>query len=90
MNPSNININPFDYPEVECSSCKNKTFVPAIMFRQIPGVMVGRGDQKTVDFPLKVFICSKCGALSPTDQEILTEKEKTDKQEKPKSNLIID
>lgn len=90
-------INPFDFPTVKCSSCGNETFVPAMMFRRIPGVVVGRADQNTVDFPLKVFICSKCGALSPADKELIeaaengqSDNESEVKTEKPKSKLIIE
>lgn len=83
-----ISINPFEYPTMRCKSCGNDTFIPAMMFRQVPGMLVGQADAKTVDVPIKVFICAKCHELSPTDKELIDEA--TKEQQKPKSNLIIE
>lgn len=83
-----ISLNPFEYPAMKCSSCGNTTFVPAMMFREVPGMLVGQADAKTVDVPIKVFICAKCHELSPTDKEMIDAASK--EQQKPKSNLIIE
>ena len=78
-------INPFEYPTVKCS-CGNETFVPAVMFKSIPGAVVGEAGQ-SVDLPLKVFICSKCGKLCPKDQEMMTSEE-TETKKETKSSII--
>lgn len=64
----------FDYPSVVCT-CGNEYFVPAVMFRQVPGLALGAPEQ-TVNIPVKVFVCSKCGTLSPIDEKMF-EKEKS-------------
>lgn len=82
------NINPLDYPTETCS-CGNSVFVPGVIFKKVPGILVGQGSE-TVQLPLKVFCCSKCGELSPYDKEILEEHEKVKEQVEPKkTNLII-
>ena len=67
-----VNVNPLDYPSVVCLECGCQTFVPAMIFKRIPGIVLGTGSGEELA-PIKVFICSKCGALSPKDREILEE-----------------
>lgn len=91
MNPTGFNpkVNPLDYPMVECTNCGNHVFVPGIIFYSVPGLELGAGGE-TVDVPVKVFVCSKCGELSPQDQEIIRKhKEVKDSINTTKSNLII-
>lgn len=76
-------VNPLDYPSDKCSKCGNEVFVPGVIFKTIPGVIVGNG-KDDVQVPLKVFVCSKCGELSDYDKKILNAKE-----EKKSTNLII-
>lgn len=88
---SPISINPFEYPAEKCSVCGCETFVPAMMFRKVPGMLVGQADSKTVSVPMKVFVCSKCGELSPSDKELIEEISKKEQtKQTPKSNLIIE
>lgn len=77
-------VDVLDYPAVKCDACQNETFVPAVMFRSVPGIMLGTSEQ-TVNVPIKVFVCSKCGELSPLDKQMLEE----EKNSKQNSNLII-
>jgi hypothetical protein len=76
-------INPFKYPSEKCS-CGNEIFVPGVIFKKIPGMLVGQGTED-VQAPIKVFFCSKCGELSPYDKELFAEAN----EEKPKTDLII-
>jgi hypothetical protein len=83
---SGPNINPFEYPSEVCS-CGNEVFVPGVIFKKIPGVLIGQGSE-TAQVPIKVFCCSKCGELSPYDKEMLNDIKKTNEETK-KTNLII-
>ena len=67
-----VNVNPLDYPSVLCPDCGCQTFVPAMIFKRIPGVVLGTGGREE-QMAVKVFICSKCGALSPMDRELIGE-----------------
>lgn len=80
------NVNPLNYPSESCS-CGNEVFIPGIIFKKVPGVVVGQGSEE-VQVPIKVFVCSKCGELSPIDKETL-EKNKKVQEDVKKSNLII-
>ena len=81
-------INPLDYPTEKCS-CGNEIFIPGVIFKKIPGILIGQGNED-VQFPLKIFCCSKCGELSPYDKEMLEEHDKKKKKVMPKkTNLII-
>lgn len=83
-------VNPFDYPTLKCE-CGNETFTPAVIFKQIPGILVGNAEEKTMDIPIKVFICSKCGKICPSDAKILKDEEAKAKKaaDGKKSNLIL-
>lgn len=81
-----LNINPLDYSSIKCE-CGNDTFIPAMIFREIDGALVGQAGEK-VPLPQKVFICAKCGELSPMDKQQMEKAQKAKEQIK-KSNLII-
>ena len=89
LNNNAPNVNPFDYPSEQCI-CGNEVFVPGIIFKKIPGILLGKGTDY-VQLPLKVFCCSKCGELSPYDKKILEEEEKLKDtvNNANKTNLII-
>jgi ribosomal protein S27AE len=89
MDAPEININPWEYDDVVCNKCGNNVFRGGIIFKKVPGVLLGAGDQKEVPLPMKVTFCSKCGALSPQDQEAYDRalKKKADKANS--GNLII-
>lgn len=80
------NVDPLDYPSVKCPHCGSEVFVPGVIFKEIPGVLLGQAD--TVAVPIKVFVCSKCGALSPDDEKILNEHAKV-KEAADKNKLIM-
>lgn len=91
MSPAGFNpkVNPLDYPRVECTNCGNTTFIPGINFFKVPGLELGAGGE-TVEVPIKVFVCSKCGELSPQDQETIRKHEEVKNSvNNTKSNLII-
>ena len=39
-----------------------------VMFKEIPGLVVGKTEPYF--YPMKVFVCTKCGELSPLDKQI--------------------
>ena len=83
-------VNPMDYPTAVCEKCGNSLFEPKVMFKEIPGLVVGKTEP--FYYPLKVFICTKCGELSPSDKQINAELERMSsatKTENPASDLII-
>lgn len=61
---STIRVNPLKYPSILCDQCGCETFVPAYVFKKIPGVALGYAGQD-VTTPIEVYICSKCGELMP-------------------------
>lgn len=79
------NVNPFDYKSEVCEECGNIVFQPALIFKKVPGILLGQGSEE-VSLPIKVTCCSKCGALSPHDKAFVEEQEKTQQQTQ---NIII-
>lgn len=67
-------VNPMDYPTAKCSSCGNTLFKANVMFKEIPGLVVGKTEPYF--YPMKVFVCTKCGELSPLDKQIDKELER--------------
>ena len=59
-----IHVDPLEYPSILCDKCGCETFVPAYVFKKIPGVAIGYAGQD-VTTPIEVYICSKCGELMP-------------------------
>lgn len=78
-------VNPLDYPSDKCSECGNEVYIPGIIFKNIPGIEFGQGTE-TVQVPIKVFVCSKCGELSNIDKETLNKKTNI---VEPSKNIII-
>ena len=88
-NMTSPQVNPFAYPSEVCEECGNYVFQPGLIFKVVPGILLGQGTE-SVPVPVKVACCSKCGALSPLDRKMLEEEERTAKQaEEKKSSLII-
>ena len=84
------NINPMDYPTAKCSSCGNSLFQPNVIFKEIPGLVVGKTEPYF--YPMKVFVCTKCGELSPLDKQIDKELERMKSistQDNTTNDLII-
>lgn len=80
-------VNPLNYLSEVCPNCGCEIFAPGIIFKKIPGVLVGQGSEDT-QVPLKVFYCVKCKELSPFDKKMI-EKGKQKVEESKKSNLIV-
>lgn len=80
-------VNPFNYPSVKCQ-CGNEIFVPGMIFKKVPGVLMGQGAED-IEVPIKVFYCTKCGELSPLDKEMIEKETSKNKKEENKSNLIL-
>ena len=74
-----VNVNPLEYPSVKCPDCGCQTFIPAMIFKRIPGIALGAGAEEQ-EMAIKVFVCSKCGGLSPRDREMLGEESGEKKQ----------
>jgi DNA-directed RNA polymerase subunit RPC12/RpoP len=68
---SGMNFNPHAYEELTCTECGHNVFVPGVVFKQVPGLLLGQADIKTVPFPIKVACCAKCGTISQADKEEL-------------------
>ena len=85
---SPINVNPLDYPSVVCPECGCQTFVPAMIFKRIPGVVLGTGSEEQ-QMAVKVFICSKCGELSPKDKELIGEPKQDAEPKKSTGSILI-
>lgn len=83
-----IQVNPFEYPNEKCE-CGNETFVPGYIVKKIPGMLVGASDEKEVGVPVKVFLCAKCGKLSPADQKMFDEETKSAKAHKINNGSLI-
>jgi DNA-directed RNA polymerase subunit RPC12/RpoP len=85
------NINVFGYPSVKCEECGSEVFIPGVIFKKIPGFLVGGGSDE-ISIPVKVAVCSKCGNISPEDKKIIKQQEENFKKAeaaKSKSGLII-
>lgn len=54
--PINVTIDK-TYP-LECSNCKNATFVSGYMFRMVPKLLVGAKEDQPQE--VKVLICDNC------------------------------
>lgn len=67
-------VNPMDYPTAKCEKCGNTLFKANVIFKEIPGLVVGKTE--TYYYPMKVFVCTNCGELSPLDKQINAEIER--------------
>lgn len=86
-----LTINPFEYETETCPECGNITFVPGVIFKKVPGVLVG-SPNPTEAIPIKVAVCAKCGTMSQSDAEMLKKNEESARktsEAKKSSNLIV-
>lgn len=85
-------VNPLNYPSEVCPKCGCEIFVPGIIFKKVPGVLIGQGADDT-EVPIKIFYCANCKELSPYDKKLLEKgknnKDSKESNESKKSNLII-
>ena len=80
-------VNPFSYPSEICSECGSEVFVPGVIMKKVPGVLLGEGSVEFIPVPIKVAVCAKCGTLSPSDKKKYEEETKKAKEvEKTKTN----
>ena len=84
----NDNINPLEYPAVTCTECGSEFFIPVLMFRRIPGSLFGNAGS-SIQYPMKVFVCKQCGALSPDDQAVYDDLVEKAKNKQNTSKIII-
>lgn len=70
-----VSVNPLEYPSIKCD-CGCETFSQAVVFKKIPGVVLGAGAEEQI-VPITVFVCSKCGELMP------------EYRDKPQSKIIM-
>ena len=54
-------VNPFSYPSEICSECGSEVFVPGVIMKKVPGVLLGEGGVDFISVPIKVAVCAKCG-----------------------------
>ena len=59
-------IDPRDYPSVRCKKCGSIIFDNAVIIKEIPGTVVGKGSDPLVA-PLQVYVCKKCGEILESD-----------------------
>lgn len=53
---------------VKCT-CGNNTFIAAMAFKKVPGILLGTGSESQI-LPIQgLMVCSKCGELAPFCKE---------------------
>lgn len=75
MNGLASQFNPYDAPIIKCDKCGNDTFIPAVQFRLVKGVLIGSPED--VKLPIKTAVCAKCGEMIYFDREELRNGEQT-------------
>ena len=85
---SSPNINPLSYPTTKCDKCDNIFFRKVTIFKEVPGIAVGAGVD-TLDMPIDVYICDKCGAILKRDREILEKVENKESSQQKGTQLIV-
>ena len=86
-----IKVNPHAYDELTCTECGHNVFAPGVIFKKIPGVLVGEAGREFVPMPIKVAYCTKCGAMSEEDRVDLEKQAEIAKKAEAasKSGIII-
>lgn len=69
-----LRVNPLDYPSVVCPDCGTKVFIPAAVFKKVPGLLLGNGGEEQI-IPIQVYICAKCHKLMPEFEQLEKEPE---------------
>jgi len=81
-------INPFAYPSEVCPECQHEVFVPGVILKKVPGILLGAGEE-TVSVPIKVAVCSKCGTLSESDRKRYDEETQKAQKASNKQSIIV-
>lgn len=79
-----LRVNPLEYPSVICPDCGTKVFIPATIFKKVPGLLLGTGTEEEL-IPIQVCICANCHKLMPEFKQLEIEPE----PKKQESNIII-
>lgn len=78
-----MTVNPLDYPSIACDKCGCEYFEQAMVFKKIPGLLLGQGSEPQI-YPIPVFVCKNCGDLMPEYKD-----EFSDNVDSPKPNNSI-
>jgi len=85
-------IDPKEYESITCDKCGNVAFMPAMILKIIPGLLLGTGAENRI-LPDQILVCSKCGTVIKKDREYynldIDGKPITEKVENKKSDIII-
>lgn len=79
-----LRVNPLDYPSVICPDCGTKVFIPAAVFKKVPGILLGTGAEEEL-IPIQVYVCAKCHKLLPEFEQL----EKESEPKKQESSIIV-
>lgn len=78
------------YPITKCKECGGDMFVPAMVMRDVPGLVAGAAQIPIVPTPVhKVFRCANCGAMLESDREAINKIEENRVKAESTSKLII-
>jgi len=78
MNQPQIRIK--ETKEIVCTNCKNNTFVPCFLMREVEKLMIGASKKTLV--PIEVMQCAKCYTL-------LDDTVPEELKNKPTSNILM-
>ena len=53
-----VNVNPDELPDIICSKCQNKIFIPAQRIKKLSAILSPDGKERYVNIP--VVICAMC------------------------------
>lgn len=71
-----------EFDTITCDHCGCTIFDNKYVLKRIPGILVGTGGED-IQYPVPVFVCSKCGTMLKEDREALE-----NKMEKPIPQII--
>ena len=66
----NINIDMSKVDNITCEQCKNETFVPVFLIKQISALVSPTGKETLI--PIQLFKCSECNHINEKFLEGLT------------------
>ena len=88
MKPSGPKFNPLNYENIKCDKCGNETFESAFIIKNIPGLVLGQGNED-IQYPMDVVVCKKCGAIMKDYRKEYKLEEFAEKKEENKGGLIL-
>ena len=88
MKPSGPKFNPLKYENIKCDKCGNETFESAFIIKNIPGLVLGQGNED-IQYPMDVVVCKKCGAIMKDYRKEYKLEEFAEKKEENKGGLIL-